>query len=98
MEINILTEVKDVVKEISSAFEMKSDLKTQEHKIIWAHDLIKQTRDFISKTPELYTEDEIKSLDAVEKSIDVVNEYVNRSTAFFRKHGLKSTITMEVTL
>lgn len=94
----IFIEVKDVIKELETAFKIKSDLKEQEHKIIWARRIINETRDFISKYPEEYTTDEIKSLDKAESDIAKIDELVRRSNAFIRRYNLDAKLTMEVTL
>lgn len=94
----IFIEVKDVIKELETAFKIKSELKEQEHKIIWARRIINETRDFISKYPEEYTTDEIKSLDKAESDIAKIDELVRRSNAFIRRYNLDAKLTMEVTL
>lgn len=94
----IFIEVKDVIKELETAFKIKSELKEQEHKIIWARRIINETRDFISKYPEEYTTDEIKALDKAESDIAKIDELVRRSNAFIRRYNLDAKLTMEVTL
>lgn len=94
----IFIEVKDVITEIETAFKIKSELKEQEHKIIWARRMINEARDFISQYPEEYTTDEIKSLDKAESDIAKIDELVRRSNAFIRRYNLDAKLTMEVTL